>query len=332
MPVYNGEKHLREAIESILGQTFSDFEFLIINDASTDSSRDIILSYKDSRIKLIDNEENLGLSASINKGIKLAQGQYIARMDADDISLPKRFQKQVEFMDRNPDIGVCGSWAITFGRKFKTVWRHPIHHAEIKAGLIFNSYVVHPSIILRKNIFDSSKIMFDESLSSAVDYNLWVKIIDEVNFHNIPEALLYYRIHKNQMTKTTRKEQVSNASKARIRQLEKLGLAPSDKDIKIIEGITNNNHNIIDDFYLETNNLFLKILKCNKKHNYLGQNELQQFLCNTWIFIMEKSGFKNFYKALFYFVKSKASFTMKVKAIYSKFLLKYLSIMRELVK
>ncbi len=109
MSVYNGEKYLREAIDSILNQTFKDFEFLIIDDGSTDSSADIIRSYTDFRIRLIQNEKNIGLTRSLNKGLKLAKGEYIARMDVDDISLPIRFEKQVSFLDKYEDVKLVGS-------------------------------------------------------------------------------------------------------------------------------------------------------------------------------------------------------------------------------
>ena len=110
MPVYNGERYLREAIDSILNQTFKDFEFLIINDGSTDLSVEIIESYADKRISLAHNGQNLGLITTLNRGFDLACGEYIARMDCDDISLPDRLEKQVVFMDNHPEIGICGSW------------------------------------------------------------------------------------------------------------------------------------------------------------------------------------------------------------------------------
>ncbi len=113
--VYNCEKYLKEAIESILNQTFSDFEFLIINDASIDNSDDIILSYKDERIKYVKNEENLGVSRTLNKGIQIARGTYIARMDSDDISITTRLERQYNFMTNHKEVGICGTWARIFG-------------------------------------------------------------------------------------------------------------------------------------------------------------------------------------------------------------------------
>lgn len=110
MPVYNAEKFLKPAIESILNQTFSDFELIIIDDNSNDKTADIIKSYNDNRIKHIVNPNRIGFTNSLNQGLKIAQGDYIARMDADDISDPERFSKEIEFLENNPDIGVCGSW------------------------------------------------------------------------------------------------------------------------------------------------------------------------------------------------------------------------------
>ena len=120
MPVYNCEKYLRESIESILNQTFKDFEFLIINDGSSDKSAEIVESYNDNRINFVQNEKNIGLAASLNRGLDIAKGEYIARMDADDISLPERLEKQVRFMETNPQIGICGQLD-------KNLWRHKLY-------------------------------------------------------------------------------------------------------------------------------------------------------------------------------------------------------------
>ncbi|MFT5919102.1 MAG: glycosyltransferase involved in cell wall biosynthesis, partial [Granulosicoccus sp.] len=117
LPVYNAEKFLEQAIRSVLDQTFTEFEFLIINDGSTDRSEEIIVSFNDSRIRYIKNETNLKLIKTLNKGIEFASGKYIARMDADDISLPTRFEQQVALLEKQPEIGVCGTNCIIFTTK-----------------------------------------------------------------------------------------------------------------------------------------------------------------------------------------------------------------------
>lgn len=121
MPVYNAQEYIREAIDSILNQTFSDFEFIIINDGSTDNSVEIIKNYNDPRIVLVDNTENKGLVSVLNQGLQLAQGEYIARMDADDISLPNRFMEQVNYLDKHPQVGILGAWFHIFGDKINRI-------------------------------------------------------------------------------------------------------------------------------------------------------------------------------------------------------------------
>ena len=131
MPVYNAERHLSESIKSILNQSFSEFEFLIINDGSSDGSREIIKSFNDSRIVLHDNNRNFGLTKSLNIGLNLAKGRYIARMDADDISYQNRLEKQYQFMENNPDIGFCGTWYKKIGDSSK-ILKTPINPEKIK--------------------------------------------------------------------------------------------------------------------------------------------------------------------------------------------------------
>ena len=194
MAVYNGEKYLREAIDSILRQTFTDFEFLIINDGSTDNSVEIIKSYDDKRIHLVHNEKNIGLAASLNKGLKLAQGDYVARMDCDDISYPLRLEKQVKFMDKHLDIGICGAWMRTFGETKEEVLSYPTSNEEISATLFYKSAISHPTIIFRKKIFQEFNIYYNPKLIYAQDFDLWNKLRAKVKFANIPEVLYYYRV------------------------------------------------------------------------------------------------------------------------------------------
>ena len=201
MPVYNGEKYLKEAVDSILNQTFEDFEFLIIDDGSTDRSLEILKSYKDPRIRIFQNEKNIGLIKSLNKGLKLTQGKYIARMDADDISLPERLEKQITFMDVSPKIGVCGTWLQTFGEIKKTVVKSPLNHEDICARMFCDNSIWHPTVIFRKDIIDRYHLFYDENVQGCEDYKLWVEMAKVTILANLPEVLLLYRIHGFQVTK-----------------------------------------------------------------------------------------------------------------------------------
>lgn len=217
MPVYNTEEeYLREAIDSILAQTFTDFEFLIINDGSQNNAEDIILSYKDIRIKYLKNERNLGIIKTLNKGLELAQGEYIARMDADDISLPERFEKQINFLDKNPEIDILGTWfnCIPRNRVIETY----IHDKEIKECLLINSNNIgHPTVMFRNSTVKNIGIKYNESHPYVEDYALWLSLIDKVKFANIPEILLNYRIHSSSVCQTKEIEQSLNVEEIMVK-------------------------------------------------------------------------------------------------------------------
>ncbi|MCP3761379.1 glycosyltransferase [Domibacillus sp. A3M-37] len=196
MPVYNGELYLKEAIESILNQSFKDFEFLIINDGSTDSSEEIIKSYGDSRIRLVNNERNLRLIATLNKGLELARGEYIARMDCDDISHPKRLEKQVKKMNSDESIAICGTG-------FKVIGKHGLKpliltdFKSIRNYLHIGNCIVHPSIMIRKSILRKNNYYYDPLYTHIEDYELFVRISKKYKIVNLNKNLLHYRLSPN---------------------------------------------------------------------------------------------------------------------------------------
>ncbi|MBI6528379.1 glycosyltransferase family 2 protein [Proteus vulgaris] len=224
MSVYNDSIHLNEAIDSILNQTFKDFEFIIINDGSTDLSLDILKEYeeKDSRVKVYTNASNIGLAKSLNKGFLLASGDYIARMDADDYSYPTRLQKQFEFMENHKNIMVCGTSMeiYEYDNKFMIL---PIKHNAIAAGLIFGTNFYHPTVMFRSDFIKKNKIMYPEDYKYAQDYGLWINLLklnQENIFSNLEEALLKYRIHPDRNRKNYFSIQTSFAIKAQINALD----------------------------------------------------------------------------------------------------------------
>ncbi|MBE6443806.1 MAG: glycosyltransferase [Alphaproteobacteria bacterium] len=197
MPVYKTqEEHLRQAIESVLNQTYTDFEFLILDDCPDDTREDIVKSYQDKRIKYSQNEKNLGITPSRNKLIDMAQGEYLAVFDHDDISLPERFAKQVAYLDANKDVGVVSSWVKIGKRISKT----PINDAEIKRALMRQCALTHPASMIRKSVLLDNKICYEEIFSPAEDYALWCRLIPHTNFHNIDEVLFHYRNHSGNTT------------------------------------------------------------------------------------------------------------------------------------
>lgn len=198
MPTYNAEKYLKEAIDSILAQTFTDFELLIVDDNSKDKTIDIIKSYQDPRIKLIEGP-NKGIAAALNKGIREARGKYIARMDADDISLPDRFKKQVEFLEKHEDISLVGSWFVIFPQNILRCFSEKITYLD----LLRECCIAHPTVMFKKEIFIKYKLYYDENIAACEDYDLWSRAIQFIKIANIPEVLLKYRSSDTQASKKT---------------------------------------------------------------------------------------------------------------------------------
>ena len=221
LSVYNGERYLGEAIESILNQTFTDFEFIIVDDGSTDSSSAILASYRDPRIHLIRNNQNLGLAKSLNKGLQLARGQYIARMDADDISLPERLYKQVRFLDENSSVTMVGTWTevIDEDSKREEIWQIPIVSHLLRWRLLFKNTFTHCAVMFRRDVV-SQLGGYDENLTSAQDYDLWSRISFRWDVANIPEVLVRWRKWGSGISTKKQKEQQEMAKEVSRRNLE----------------------------------------------------------------------------------------------------------------
>lgn len=227
MPVYNGGQYLAEAIQSILNQTFMDFEFIIIDDGSTDQTIDIISSFHDKRIFLHKNDNNLGNYPSRNIGMKFARGRYICVMDADDIALPCRLEKQHDYMEQNKETGICGSsiQIIPAGGcpKFIT------DDEYLKVAFLSNNFCSHPSLILRKDFLLKHQLFYNEEYYFAADFDLCARGFQVFKVQNSSDKLLQYRRHSGQISTAKYAEQQKYADSIRINQLiENLGFEPEE--------------------------------------------------------------------------------------------------------
>ncbi len=194
MPVYNGEKYLRDAVLSILNQTFMDFEFLVINDGSTDKSLDLLKSFHDPRIRLVNNEINLRLPATLNKGLRLARGTYIARMDCDDISLPERLARQVEYLDANPDVGLCSTdiYSMNVHGQVIDMPKDKIKGVPVEWRLFWENPIKHPTAMLRRRILADSNLAYRDVF--AEDFVLWCRLALVTKIQKLDYPLLLYRM------------------------------------------------------------------------------------------------------------------------------------------
>ena len=211
MPVYNAEEFLDESIKSVLLQTFIDFKLIILDDASTDNSLKIIQQYAqlDQRIEFSCNKTNQGKSNSRNILLQKANTEFIAWMDADDISMPQRLKIQYNFLQNNPEIDIVGSWGRKIYAQNKTsIFPTPIKSNNIHYNFILWNGIIQSSSLFHHNLITEKKIKYDENLSSAVDYQFWADIANFAKFDNIPKPLIFYRIHQEQeSTKNINRQQ-----------------------------------------------------------------------------------------------------------------------------
>jgi glycosyltransferase involved in cell wall biosynthesis len=281
MSVYNTpEKYLRESIESILNQSFRNFEFIIINDGSSKENVNVIKSYEDKRIKLINNTINVGLTKSLNIGISNARGKYIARMDSDDISISNRFEKQLEYMEKNEDVIVLGGFAIELGNNLNLNGNILDDFEKTKIRLLFyNATFPHATAFIRKEALDKHKLNYDENILKAQDYALWADCLKYGKIASISEVLILYRIHENQITNKNKGEQSNFSNIIKLNQLRNFCniLTPAEEkeflnlmDYKISSSI--NEYKVIK-----------KLLKYNKKNNYFNAQLFEKELLMIWI-------------------------------------------------
>lgn len=224
LPAYNAESTILDAIDSILSQTYHNFELIVIDDGSTDSTKNTILGYNDSRIRFYSNEVNIGLIATLNRGINLSKGKYIARMDADDISLPDRLSIQLEYMESHPEVIVCGTLIKLFGchRGRLSQIKFKKYSKDIKDALIIQCGFAHPTVMMRRSILVQNNIKYNPQYINSEDYKLWIDLSAYGEFHNIPVKLLKYRISKAQISSRGSKLQKENSLKCQNEYFEKI--------------------------------------------------------------------------------------------------------------
>ncbi len=233
IPVYNSQDYVSEAIDSILAQTFTDFELLLIDDASTDGSPEIMRSYRDPRIRLVRNEPNVGVPKTHNKGIELACGTYIAMLDHDDYSDPERLAKQVDFLDRNRDHAVVGTWGELIdetGRALGKTKKFPVSPDDVRSHLLFKNCILHPSIMARKAVLEDYR--YSERFAICDDFDLFVRIANKHKLSNLPNVLVRHRRH----TRSTSNRQAHFKKDEKLEifaaQLTDLGVTFTDNDLE----------------------------------------------------------------------------------------------------
>jgi glycosyltransferase involved in cell wall biosynthesis len=272
MAAFNEEQHIGECIDSVLNQTFRDFEFIVVNDGSTDRTEEIILSYNDQRIRHIRNTENLKLIKSLNIGLKAAKGKYITRMDADDICVPERLAQQFAFMESHPHIGISGSQLMVFGSTTGAM-HYPLTHDSIRLYLMKTSCFGNNVVMFRKNIMEQHQLFFPEGYLHAEDYKCWTNWIGHTQAANLDAYLVKYRAHQQSVSVQHRQVQRETRNRVRKEYLENLfGLS--------------GNTNIASDFTGPLNRKRIRairhILDLNARSRQFDQEDLRYTIFDIW--------------------------------------------------
>ena len=276
MPVYNAEKYLDAAIRSVLNQSYTHYEFIIINDGSTDNSETIILSFKDERIKYIQNETNLKLIATLNLGFEQSKGKYIARMDADDVSHPQRIEKQVSFFVSNIEYGLLGTGVTLIKNGKKEPLIYHLDHDSLKFALAFYCPFIHPSVMIRKEVLEGMDVVFDNMYLHAEDYELWTRLAFKTKMANLPEYLLNYRIHDSQISSQHFVFQTELADEIRRKYLT-FYFNESAKDFDYVFKLSNEKYTFKEKYHQ------IKMLfDIDRKQSIFGGDNLTRYLSQLW--------------------------------------------------
>ena len=228
MPTYNVGPYVKEAVESVLNQTFTDFQLLVVDDCSTDDTVAVVRSLSDPRIRLVENERNVGLSENLNRGLELIDTELFARMDGDDIALPHWLASEVAALDANPDAGVCGGGFERFG-SIQSLVRFPEEHNEIAANMLFECTIIVPTV--RMEVVRHNNLRYRSDAFPAEDYRFWADCLRVTRMHNVDDTLFRYRMHPTQICSSRREEQQRKVAEVRRYMLQWLSDELTDSEM-----------------------------------------------------------------------------------------------------
>lgn len=233
MPMLNAEGFLSETLASIWAQTFTDFELVAIDDGSTDCTPEILAACRDPRLRVLRNETRRKLSGALNRGLDEARGEWIARMDADDLMRRDRLALQVAHVERHPEIGCCGGWAHTFGDGPRKTLKFPVGAEQVKAFSLFYSPFAHPTVMFRREWFEREGLRYDGSYYPTEDYELWSRAISRFPCDNLPRVLVDYRVHGKSMTGGEWSDMDVQTVRVHRGILARLGIEPSEEEARL---------------------------------------------------------------------------------------------------
>lgn len=284
LPVYNGGAYLREALGSLLKQTLSGFEIIALYEPSKDDSLEILQACSDSRLVVREIAGRKGLAHALNVGLDSARGKYVARMDCDDVSVPGRLKRQIEFMEQNPEVGVCGSWIRLFSGD-DHVKRYPATHEAVSCGLLFECCLAHPSVMMRREVFEHYGLRYDVRCAHGEDYDLWTRCAKLTRLANIPEVLVLHRWHPEQKSSSGGTAHMRASSAVGRRYLSgALGVELEGSaevyDLLVSPGLVPSMDRLV-----EAHRFLLDLRERNRDRGAFREQELSALLADRWRFV-----------------------------------------------
>jgi len=290
MPIHNTAQYLRASIDSILSQSFKDFELLIIDDASTDNSGEIVKNYQDPRIKYVQNYDNLGVARTLNRGLDMVTGDYIARFDGDDISAPKRLERQFSYMEKNHDIGVVSSWYDMIGRYKGVTVRQPCGASCVRASLMLQNPVCHSASMIRRRVLFDNGLKYDNTFNYSEDYDLWSRISEHAGLDNIPEILLKVRIHNESVSRISSDKMSAQRNSLLKRELNKIGVEPTNEELIFHANIGWGGRLYSRDSVNKAERWFCHLFLKNEEHQHHEVEGMKSALSLAWYRLCSNSG------------------------------------------
>jgi len=280
LPVYNGASFLKEAIDSILAQTFEDFELIIVNDGSTDASEEIVFSIEDNRIVYIKNEFNIGIVGSLNKAIEVAKGKYIARMDADDVSYPIRFQIQLDYLEANLEVGICSSVLKVLGKN--EIIKYPEIHEDISFEFLVRNAIAHPAVMFRKALYDFYQFKYSEDFFPAEDYKLWTQFAGVCKLYNFQFPFLEYNIHPSSISQSKKEIQIDKVNEIRVIYLFQSLHMDGENRIDLMKKLFSLDLYPTQDEIYEIKKLFVLFANKNSAYKRFNKKKFKTYLSFYW--------------------------------------------------
>jgi glycosyltransferase involved in cell wall biosynthesis len=324
LPVYNSEKYIGKAIESILKQTFTDFELIIIDDNSADKTVEVIKTFKDDRLKLYMNKHNIGRAGSDNFALSVIKGKYIAKMDGDDICHLQRFEKQILYFKDHPEVNVVGSWIKSFGDSHY-LHKYPKVSADVKCKILLGMPVGNSSIMMRSELFLDKNMRYNDAIKQAEDYDFFARYIKFLNINVIPEPLLYYRTYSSGFKQNIVDERKISVKSIRQQFLNNWGIPFSEAEFNLLDLVYNLDDPLVNYNLDDVESLINKIIIYNKNNLLFDDYALRRFFAQRWFYVCYHNPQKKLRSISTYYGSNLSKYGVVPIKLAMKFLIKGLS-------